>query len=77
MKKFKKLAPILAIISVITLAGCSEETPNNTETQETAIATPTLNPEDQKLVDEYVKPITNAQGETIEAIDPLVQLLSN
>jgi len=77
MKNLKKLAPLLAIITVFTLAGCSDETQNNTEIQATATITPTLSPEDQKLVDEYVKPTTNTQGEKIEAVDPLVELLSN
>ncbi|HID92254.1 TPA: hypothetical protein EYG96_01580 [Candidatus Gracilibacteria bacterium] len=68
----KTLFASLALVSVFTLSGCTDDDKSPAET-----VAPTLTPEEQKVVNEYIKPTTNAQGEVIEAIDPLVQLLSN
>ncbi len=72
----KTLITSLALISVFTLAGCSDDE-KYTDTNPTETVAPTLTPEEQKVVNEYIKPTTNAQGKKVEAVDPLVQLLSN
>ncbi len=73
----------LTFLSFCTLSGCSENTTNTTpspttQTHSTPSTTPqkTLSPEEEKLIKNYTKPTTDPQGNTVEATDPLVQLLS-
>ena len=71
----KTFVASLALLSAFTLSGCSDDAQENKTTAQTV--KPTLSPEEQKVVDEYIKPTTNAQGQVVEAVDPLVELLSN
>ena len=71
----KTFVASLALLSAFTLSGCSDDAQENKTTAQTV--KPTLSPEEQKVVDEYIKPTTNAQGQVVEAVDPLVELLNN
>ena len=53
--KINKTLSTLALISVITLSGCNEET-NPTDNSDIQVNATTLSSEEAKLVEEYIKP---------------------
>ncbi len=66
----KTILSSLTLLTIFAFSGCSDNDNKNTS------VTPTLTPEQEKVIKDYVKPTTGANGEKIEAIDPLVELLS-